>query len=183
MHRLQNFHLVLRQGPERALVVGKDEKNRRPVDPPPVIQLVLSDGSDPERNYLQSPYLFVCAALCDAREDKVVSSIPGMTAPGKKGVQTTLAGTPVSSLHRLRDSTEMDEGFFVFGDLSVKVEGNYRLRFTLYEMRKYVHTVLTIASHLTNAADQLMARLVEKSYKSLRSCRMSSLVRLINLYS
>lgn len=31
-----------------------------------------------------------------------------------------------------------DGGFFVFGDLSVKVEGEYRLRFSLFEMRKYV---------------------------------------------
>lgn len=31
-----------------------------------------------------------------------------------------------------------DAGFFVFGDLSVKVEGDYRLRFSLFEMLKYV---------------------------------------------
>ena len=30
-----------------------------------------------------------------------------------------------------------DGGFFVFGDLSVKVEGEFRLRFSLFEMRKY----------------------------------------------
>ena len=31
----------------------------------------------------------------------------------------------------------LDGGFFVFGDLSVKVEGDYRLRFSLYEMLKW----------------------------------------------
>lgn len=31
-----------------------------------------------------------------------------------------------------------DGGFFVFGDLSVKIEGEFRLKFTLFEMRKYV---------------------------------------------
>lgn len=30
----------------------------------------------------------------------------------------------------------VDGGFFVFGDLSVKKEGEYRLRFSLFEMRK-----------------------------------------------
>lgn len=34
-----------------------------------------------------------------------------------------------------------DGGFFVFGDLSVKVEGEYRLRFSLFEMRKYVKSL------------------------------------------
>ena len=67
--------------------------------------------------------------------------------------QTALAGTLVSSLHRLKDVDNMgtpgatssvipllirlaDGGFFVFGDLSVKVEGQFRLRFSLFEMRK-----------------------------------------------
>lgn len=30
----------------------------------------------------------------------------------------------------------LDGGFFVFGDLSVKLEGDFRLKFTLFEMRK-----------------------------------------------
>lgn len=33
-------------------------------------------------------------------------------------------------------TSEIDGGFFVFGDLSVKIEGEFRLKFTLYEMRK-----------------------------------------------
>lgn len=62
-----------------------------------------------------------------------------------------LAGTLVSSLHRLKDIdnsglctgpffscrlTLADGGFFVFGDLSVKIEGEFRLRFSLFEMMK-----------------------------------------------
>lgn len=30
----------------------------------------------------------------------------------------------------------VDGGFFVFGDLSVKIEGEFRLRFSLFEMLK-----------------------------------------------
>lgn len=29
-----------------------------------------------------------------------------------------------------------DGGFFVWGDLSIKIEGEFRLKFTLFEMRK-----------------------------------------------
>ena len=32
----------------------------------------------------------------------------------------------------------IDGGFFVFGDLSVRIEGQYRLRFTLFEITTYV---------------------------------------------
>jgi len=49
---------------------------------------------------------------------------------------STLAGTLVSSLHRLKDTDNIDGAFFVFGDLSVKHEGRFRLQFTLYEMRR-----------------------------------------------
>jgi len=40
-------------------------------------------------------------------------------------VNTSLAGTLVSSLHRLKDVDNMDAGFFVFSDLSVRHEGTY----------------------------------------------------------
>ncbi|KAI9498040.1 velvet factor [Zychaea mexicana] len=45
-----------------------------------------------------------------------------------------LVGTTVSSLHRLRDTNNTDGGFFVFGDLSVRKEGNYKLHFSLFEI-------------------------------------------------
>jgi hypothetical protein len=48
---------------------------------------------------------------------------------------TALAGTLVSSLHRLKDTDNNDGAFFVFGDLSIKIEGEFRLQFNLYEMR------------------------------------------------
>jgi hypothetical protein len=96
------------------------------------------------RNYLQSPYYFMCCNLYDAHQERTTPVAP----------QTALAGTLVSSLHRLKDvdnsgewnldrlvwnrltASIIDGGFFVFGDLSVKIEGEFRLRFSLFEMRK-----------------------------------------------
>lgn len=80
--------------------------------------------------------------------------------------QQVLAGTLVSSLHRLKDIdntggssllnaffllemlnlTPTDGGFFVFGDVSVKIEGEYRLRFSLFEMVRERHEVMYIKS-------------------------------------
>lgn len=56
------------------------------------------------RNYLQSPYFFMCCNLCDANLDR-----PGQLAAAQQGddldtaSQAALAGTLVSSLHRLKD--------------------------------------------------------------------------------
>lgn len=49
---------------------------------------------------------------------------------------TTLTGSLVSSIHRLKDPTEEQEGaYFVFPDISVKQEGSFKLAFSLFEMR------------------------------------------------
>lgn len=60
--------------------------------------------ADANRNYLQSPYFFMCCSLCDANLDR-----PGQLAAAHQGEdldtasQSALAGTLVSSLHRLKD--------------------------------------------------------------------------------
>ncbi|ORX80294.1 hypothetical protein K493DRAFT_191253, partial [Basidiobolus meristosporus CBS 931.73] len=43
-------------------------------------------------------------------------------------------GSLVSSLYHLKDVNNSDGGFFVFPDLSVRMEGRYRLKFTLFEI-------------------------------------------------
>lgn len=123
--RSEDYELHIRQGPERARVAGVKEKDRKPVDPPPIIQLKIRDDQDPAQNYLQSPYYFMCTNLYTVNEKP--TAIPPHQA---------LAGTLVSSLHRLKDIDNSDGGFFVFGDLSVKIEGEFRLRFSLFEMLK-----------------------------------------------
>ncbi|KAI9271629.1 velvet factor [Phascolomyces articulosus] len=45
-----------------------------------------------------------------------------------------LTGQTVSSMYKLKDYDNNDGGFFVFGNLCVRVEGQYRLRFTLFEI-------------------------------------------------
>jgi hypothetical protein len=48
-----------------------------------------------------------------------------------------LRGMPdPASMFAHSQSFNLDGGFFVFGDLSIKVEGEYRLEFTLYEQRR-----------------------------------------------
>jgi hypothetical protein len=90
----------------------------------------------------------MCCNLYDPIHEQPATSAP----------LTALAGTLVSSLHRLKDIDNsgsyglysipqlleempdpynLEGGFFVFGDLSVKREGEYRLWFSLYEMLKY----------------------------------------------
>ncbi|CEP17995.1 hypothetical protein [Parasitella parasitica] len=117
------FHLVVRQQPSKARLCSFKEKvDRRPIDPPPIIQL-LSNQQDDE--YLQNPYFFLYATLTDVRGETDLHFVNG---------NRTTAGTVVQSLHKLKDHDNTDGGFFIFSDISVRLEGYYRLKFTLYEI-------------------------------------------------
>ncbi|KAL4887050.1 velvet factor-domain-containing protein [Aspergillus karnatakaensis] len=109
-----DFDLIVRQNPSRARVAGGKEKERKPVDPPPIVQIRVRDETTYlAQHYLQSPYFFMCCSLYDQQDD----------APAAIPPSTALTGTLVSSLHRLKDVDNTDGGFFVWGDLSIKIEG------------------------------------------------------------
>ncbi|KAI9331907.1 velvet factor [Pilaira anomala] len=48
----------------------------------------------------------------------------------------TLSGQSSSSMYKLKDINNHDGGFFVFGDVSVKLEGQFRLKFSMFEISK-----------------------------------------------
>lgn len=129
--------LHFRQEPVEALVtVPGKEKARKPVDPPPILELTVSEHDDPQQQFLQSPYLFVSATLFKAEKDEPVDA----------GVEKALLGTLVSSIQRLKDVNNKDGGFFVFGDISVKLHGSFRLRFTLFNFQPETNEVHCLAT-------------------------------------
>lgn len=100
------------------------DSDRKPIDPPPIVQLKVSPKKDPMQNFLQNPYLIMSCQLIKADEEK-----------DPQPTTNALLGTIVSSLYSLKDTDNSLGGFFVFGDLSVKCEGQYKLEFTLFELR------------------------------------------------
>lgn len=72
---------------------------------------------------------------------------PNQPPAHREEVKNALAGTLVSSLHRLKDTDNKDGAFFIFGDVSVKLEGFFKLQFNLYESRdKAVEYIKSITS-------------------------------------
>ncbi|KAI1292577.1 hypothetical protein EDD11_008714 [Mortierella claussenii] len=100
---------------------------------------ISSNGSF--TSYLQNPYYFMHASLVekDTREDvlliKDTRSKEDMHLFKDNRTKAT-TGSSVSSLYPLKDfeHSGTESGFFVFPDLSVRMEGTYRLKFCLYEM-------------------------------------------------
>jgi hypothetical protein len=125
--RYESCQLAVTQQPEEALITtpGK-EKARKPLDPPPICEFMVGHDADPNQQFLQNPYIFATVSLVDAVEN----------LPYDGSGETSLCGTLVSSLNCLKDHHNKNGGFFVWGDISVKVAGNFRLRFTVHEFQQ-----------------------------------------------
>ena len=121
--------LVIVQQPKDSLVAqsGK-EKSRKPLDPPPVVELRVNTDADPNQHFHHSPYLFLVATLWDEDCKEVIESPFGSNSP-------VLAGNHSSSLYKLKHPDGHEGGYFIFGDMSVRLMNKFRLKFTLYDLR------------------------------------------------
>ena len=107
--------------------------DRRPVDPPPVVELRIFEGPTIEHakdiTFTYNANFFLFATLEHAR----VLAHGRVQAPSAS-TPPVLTGMPVSGMAYLDRPKEA--GYFLFPDLSVRHEGRYRLTFNLYEQTK-----------------------------------------------
>lgn len=157
-----SYHIYMKQEPVEALVVAKGkEKARKAIDPPPLVQLDVKSSVDPQKNYLQNPYLFMVVSLYKPDRDE---PFPG---------SDSLTGTLSSSLHRLKDLDNTDMGLFVFGDVSVKMLGSYRLHFRLYEFSPDTFNT----QYLTCVTSKKFSVLAPKDFRGMdQSSHLSRLI-------
>ncbi|CAL3966965.1 unnamed protein product [Diplocarpon coronariae] len=135
--RKLTYELRVIQQPERARACGsgaKSSADRRPVDPPPVVELRIFEGEGvgEDREDITFGYganFFLYATLEVARP---MAQIRGQQSAGP--VIPVLTGMPVSGMAYLDRPSEA--GYFIFPDLSVRHEGIYSLSFNLYEETK-----------------------------------------------
>ncbi|KAH8549875.1 velvet factor-domain-containing protein [Umbelopsis sp. PMI_123] len=121
------LRLIVRQQPIHARLCSFKEKvDRRPIDPPPIVQLVCDNPGIDQQHFLQNPFFFLVCSLQNANDYD--------TQGNRVDCNQSTAGTVVQSLHKLKDLDGTDGGFFLFSDISVRVEGYFRLRFTLFEI-------------------------------------------------
>lgn len=109
--------------------------DRRPVDPPPVVELRIYEGQtweaaqDKDITFVYNGNFFLYATLEHAR---VMAH--GRVQTPAANTPPVLTGMPVSGMAYL--DRPLQAGYFLFPDLSVRHEGRYRLTFNLYEETK-----------------------------------------------
>ncbi|KAJ7282637.1 velvet factor-domain-containing protein [Mycena rebaudengoi] len=143
------YDVTIRQQPLHARISAmKTAGDRRPVDPPMVVQLSVRDprdapaeGSSPAssqssassdqdvstRSHLTNPYYFMYATLVEPHEDTEVNFV-------SDGARRSTTGALVSSLRVLKDhpNSEADAAFFIFPDICVRLEGSWRFKLSLF---------------------------------------------------
>ncbi|KAH6656729.1 velvet factor-domain-containing protein [Truncatella angustata] len=131
-----HYDLSVIQQPERARACGsgpKSSADRRPVDPPPIVRLMVYEGEtfetakDVTMDYNSDFFLFVSLENARPMAHGRVQT-PAATSP------PVLTGVPVSACCYL--DRPSPAGYFLFPDLSVRHEGRYKLIFRLYERNK-----------------------------------------------
>ncbi|KAK9366202.1 hypothetical protein V1509DRAFT_630452 [Lipomyces kononenkoae] len=119
---VENYVLQIRQQPVCCKPVVSSEEDYKTVDPMPIVQLTILDG-DPHREWLQFP-LFMCVSLYD----------PVLNTPVLRPLEQTIERGFVSLLHRVRNQSGCENGYFFFENLGIKLEGQFCLQFNLFQV-------------------------------------------------
>lgn len=123
------FHLRMRQDPKAARACGSGERDRRNVDPPPIVQLhVEAPGLSREEMdaYLRYEGYVMNCWIYDETGTHDASNMPS-----EYRYQRRLTGSLVGTPFYGKDETGKEGCFFPFPDLSVRTLGKYCLKFTL----------------------------------------------------
>ena len=147
---MDRYTLRIRQQPIAARACGFGERDRRVIDPPPIVQLSLKDFDPRSHSDIQElrwPFNIMHCALLSVSSHSTVqdetSDVTMVQDPNQSNRQSRrLMGTLVSSPFVGTDPdvpmSKKDNArlgcFFVFPDLSCRQNGLYRLRFTLMKV-------------------------------------------------
>ncbi|KAI8850719.1 velvet factor-domain-containing protein [Chytridium lagenaria] len=132
-HRNVAYELVVRQHPFHARCCGAGDKDRRVIDPPPVVELIAKkDNVTVDPSKLAAMVFVVYVSLWSADGSEWVKSSPKI--PGELSLMVGDMVVPPSVAY---DETNRLCCFFVFPDISVRVEGHYRLKFALANLADF----------------------------------------------
>ncbi|KAG0213810.1 hypothetical protein BGX28_003484 [Mortierella sp. GBA30] len=151
----RTYELQMAQNPIRARMCGFGEKDRRPMDPPPILKLIVKneDGTLADVSQMDVNFYMVIADIYSADRStpctlvtNPASTPQAVSMPGAgqtMGESTmsvmslsnpmasrNLTGSTVSSGNLLFDLNNEQGVYFVFQDISVRSEGVFTLMFS-----------------------------------------------------
>ncbi|RKP11715.1 velvet factor-domain-containing protein [Piptocephalis cylindrospora] len=132
------YDLTIVQQPLHARMCGFGDKDRRPVDPPPILQLHIREpGEERIKVQVDTTLLVVHVDLtypdgsCSDPESSLASTFPD---PITGHPTRNLLGTIMGSACHLQGTNRELGIYYIFSDLSIRTEGIYQLGFTLMNL-------------------------------------------------
>lgn len=129
-HLIRNlrFTLRIRQQPQQARSCGFADKDRRAIDPPPIVELVITGEGLTKKDldaYLHHDrYVMCCTLLDDKGVDAMNMEQDGLRSKRMMGENSSVPFVGV-------DEHGVVGCFFAFNDLSCRTPGDYRLSFNV----------------------------------------------------
>ncbi|KAI0024925.1 hypothetical protein F4780DRAFT_768576 [Xylariomycetidae sp. FL0641] len=123
------YKIKMRQQPIAARSCGFGERDRRVIDPPPIVEVTYEDPDlSPEeiKERLKIPFAVMHCTIWNEAGDQDCSAMPEDYRQ-----QRRLMGTIVSSPFFGYDEQDKYGCFFCFPDLSCRTPGSFRLKFSL----------------------------------------------------
>jgi hypothetical protein len=155
-----DYTLKIRQQPVAARACGFGERDRRVIDPPPILELKITDKATgrPEQDHTGMLALHCTLLNPASQEDETQAP----TNPADIQSTRRLMGTLVASPYQAKDERNIAGTFFVFPDLSCRAPGRYRLHFKLLRIDPFnmqqgaIHG--TVASIITDVFNVYTAK-------------------------
>ncbi|CBX97213.1 predicted protein [Plenodomus lingam JN3] len=172
-----NYELRVRQQPIAARACGFGERDRRVIDPPPIIQLLVTDpktgAAEPEE--LRYSLNVVHCTLWNAEGTNEETAL---VQPDRRTTRR-LMGQLVASPSVAKDEHDVEGCFFCFPDLSCRTHGKYRLRFVLMRIDPMNLHVGGFSPILTEVLSDVFTVYTAKDFPGMRPS--SALTRALKL--
>lgn len=124
------YALSMRQQPIAARACGFGERDRRVVDPPPIVDVTLTDKNG-ETNEDETPGVYTTLHCTIVHADNYLDASQIEQSRTDMAMTQRLMGTCVASPFPGKDDLGRKGTFFVFPDLSCRSPGRYRFLFRL----------------------------------------------------
>ncbi|KND02721.1 uncharacterized protein SPPG_01804 [Spizellomyces punctatus DAOM BR117] len=135
-----SYQLRILQHPVRARCCGFGNKDRRAVDPPPVVELVRLDAAGKEIDSCEEAPFLVCHASLwnpEGTEDRSLVENVYAQGGGNDAADASVhavVGSQVAIAQSLKDVDDKRKMMFLYPDLSVRLPGRYSFRFQLVDV-------------------------------------------------
>ncbi|CAG8742237.1 428_t:CDS:2, partial [Dentiscutata erythropus] len=156
------YQLEVSQEPIRARMCGFGDKDRRTIDPPPIIKLLVTtlDGTPvPERDCKEERGLVVNPTSVFTKSANSNSAVMSVNAPLNT---RNLMGHCTSSAYVLNNHAGQKGIYFIFQDLSVRTEGTFTLKFSFCNIKELM---AQSSDGLTNASGNVTAEVYSAPFK------------------